>query len=125
MAANANEINATFSIETIELESDFNVEQQNYDALFEINGNTQVRGEGTIDVNYINGVAVVTSKTYVYEQAIASDTWVITHNLNKQPSVAVADSAGSIQIPNEIVINDENTITLYFLAAFAGKAYLN
>lgn len=125
MDVNANNIEATFDVEMVELSSEFDIEQQNFDALFEINGNTQIRGEGTIDVNYINGVAVITSKTYIYEQAIASDTWVINHNLHKQPSIHVVDSANNMQIPDEVIVNDEDTITVKFIAAFAGKAYLN
>jgi hypothetical protein len=125
MDVNANNIEATFDVETVELSSEFDIEQQNFDALFEINGNTQIRGEGTIDVNYINGVAVITSKTYIYEQAIASDTWVINHNLHKQPQIYIVDSSGNVQIPDEIDVNDENTITVKFIAPFTGKAYLN
>ncbi len=63
--------------------------------------------------------------TYVYEQEMASDTWTITHNLNKQPSVTVVDSAGSMQIPDEISYDNANQITITFLGSFAGKAFLN
>lgn len=63
--------------------------------------------------------------TYVYEQEMASDTWTITHNLNKQPAVTVVDSAGSMQIPNEISYDNANQITITFLGSFAGKAFLN
>lgn len=65
------------------------------------------------------------SGTYTHEQAIASDVWVIHHNLNKRPSVTVVDTAETEQIPDEKVYNDENTITLYFISEFSGKAYLN
>ena len=64
-------------------------------------------------------------KHYVYTQEIASDTWVINHNLNKYPSVKIVDTAGSVQIPEEEIQNDVNTCTLTFLSAFAGQAYLN
>lgn len=63
--------------------------------------------------------------TFVFEQGIASDVWEIQHNLNKYPSVFVVDSSGSAQIPDEIVYNSENKITITFIAAFAGKAFLN
>lgn len=62
---------------------------------------------------------------YTHEQAIASDVWVIHHNLGKRPSVTVVDTAESEQIPDEKEYNDDNTVTLYFLSEFAGKAYLN
>lgn len=64
-------------------------------------------------------------KHYTHTQAIASDTWVINHNLNKYPSVKVIDSAGNLQIPEAEVQDSANRITLTFLAAFAGQAYLN
>lgn len=64
-------------------------------------------------------------KNFVFEQAIASDTWVIEHNLSKYPSVMVVDSAGNAQIPDEIQYNSENKITVTFISAFAGTAYLN
>lgn len=64
-------------------------------------------------------------KTFVFEQGIASVEWEIEHNLNKYPSVFVVDSAGTVQIPDTIQYDSENKMTLTFLAAFAGKAYLN
>lgn len=62
---------------------------------------------------------------YTFEQGIASDTWIIYHNLNKKPSITIVDSSGKVQLPNEIEYTDENTITVTFLGAFAGKAFLN
>lgn len=67
----------------------------------------------------------VGDKNFVFEQAIASDTWIIEHNLSKYPSVMVVDSAGNAQIPDEIQYNSENKITVTFISAFAGTAYLN
>lgn len=63
--------------------------------------------------------------TFVHEQAIASQVWTIQHDLNKQPSIIVVDSTDKVQIPNEIIYNNENVVTVEFLGSFAGKAYLN
>lgn len=63
--------------------------------------------------------------TYEFVQAVASSTWVITHNLDKYPSVFAVDSSGSVQIPNEITYDSKNQITVEFLSEFSGKAYLN
>lgn len=63
--------------------------------------------------------------TFVYEQGIASDTWVIVHNLGKYPSVTAVDSAGNVQIPDEVQYDSENQITVQFIGSFAGKAFLN
>ena len=62
---------------------------------------------------------------FTYTQAIPSDTWTINHNLNKKPSVIVVDSAGNVQIPDDIQITSDNSITIKFIAAFSGEAYLN
>lgn len=63
--------------------------------------------------------------TYIHEQGVASDTWVITHNLGKYPSVTVVDSAGEAQIPDNIDYNSDNQLTIQFIGSFAGKAFLN
>ena len=67
----------------------------------------------------------VVESTYIHNQAIASDTRVINHNLNTYPTVDIVDSAGTIIKPNERVYNSTNTVTVTFLASFSGKAYLN
>jgi len=74
---------------------------------------------------YINESGLVDlDKRFVYNQNVASAVWNIEHNLNKFPSVTVADSAGTIVI-GEIKHNNENNLTLTFSAAFSGVAYLN
>lgn len=82
--------------------------------------------EGTISTNVvITPYTLKKATTYIHEQGIASDIWVIEHNLNKKPSVTVVDSADEEQIPDRKIYNTKNTVTLYFLSEFAGKAYLN
>ena len=63
--------------------------------------------------------------TFTFEQGIPSDTWVIQHNLGRNPSVTVVDSAGAVQIPDEINYDTDNQITVKFLGSFAGRAFLN
>ena len=67
----------------------------------------------------------ISDKTFVFEQAIASDTWVIEHTLNKHASFFAVDSSGNVQIPDEIKYVSDNEIVVTFLAPFAGKGYLN
>lgn len=67
--------------------------------------------------------------TYTHNQSSTSDTWTITHNLNRFPSVTVVDSANTVVI-GTIVYNSINQLTITFFAggsavAFQGKAYLN
>ena len=61
---------------------------------------------------------------YTHNQASPSNTWVINHSLNKNPSVTVVDSSGN-QVEGAVTINSLNQITITFCGAFSGKAYLN
>jgi hypothetical protein len=68
--------------------------------------------------------ATVDNMAYVHNQGNASDTWVITHNLNFYPNVTIQDSGGTI-VEGEIAYTTRNTLTVTFSAAFSGKAYLS
>lgn len=61
---------------------------------------------------------------HIHYQGIASDTWVITHNLKKYPSVTIVDSLDNVVI-GDINYTNINTVTLTFNGGFSGKAYLN
>jgi len=121
--------------ENLHLDGDFTLNIPSYEANFTKNQQPDIQadfsigldieGSELIDVTQINNTYKISSVNYTHEQAIASDVWVINHNLNKCPSIYVVDTAGHIQIPDDIMVNDMNTITVTFLAAFAGKAYLN
>lgn len=63
-------------------------------------------------------------ETYIHEQSIPSANWVIPHNLLKYPSVEVVDSAGT-QVVGDVQYDSNNQITINFVGAFSGKAYLN
>ena len=67
--------------------------------------------------------------TYTHNQTSTSDTWVITHNLHRFPSVTVIDSGGTI-VMGTVVYNSNKQLTITFFSsgsalAFQGKAYLN
>jgi hypothetical protein len=67
--------------------------------------------------------------TFTHNQTSTSNTWVITHNLHRFPSVTVVDSGGSI-VMGTIVYNSNKKLTITFFSsgaalAFQGKAYLN
>ena len=62
--------------------------------------------------------------TYIHDQGTASNTWVITHDLNKYPSITVVDSANTV-IHGNSVYDSNAQVTLTFSASFTGKAYLN
>ncbi len=76
----------------------------------------QRRNSPDLSITYRSG--------YIYNQGVPSNTWVINHNLNKNPSVTIVSSAGE-EVEGAVVINSLNQITITFCAAFSGKAYLN
>lgn len=76
----------------------------------------QRRNSPDLSITYRSG--------YIYNQGVPSDTWVINHNLNKNPSVTIVSSAGE-EVEGAVVINSLNQITITFCGSFSGKAYLN
>lgn len=60
---------------------------------------------------------------YVYAQATAASTWVVTHALGGRPSVTVVDTSGTVVI-GEVSYNSNTTVTISFTAPFSGYAYL-
>lgn len=71
-------------------------------------------------------IADISNKSFIFEQGIASNTWVIEHNLGKiRPSITVVDSADTVVgLFNAEYVND-NKVILHFNGEFVGKAYLN
>lgn len=80
--------------------------------------------EGEDNTTAITPYTLNKATTYVHIQGVASDTWVINHNLNKKPSITIVDSADNVVEGAEKYI-DNNTIEIYFNGAFKGRAYLN
>jgi len=68
---------------------------------------------------------IISDSSFIYTQAIASNFWDITHNLNKFPSVQVVDTANTSILGFQINYINKNRLTLSFILPFAGKAYLN
>ena len=99
------EFEANFDIQPVQIEADFTVQNKPIEAIFELN-------------------PVTNDKFFVYEQAMASDTWEVTHGLNKKPSITVVDSADNV-VTGAYEYIDENKVILRFNSAFVGKAYFN
>lgn len=112
-------------------------ENENIDVVFEDGQNLDVEfdefeysldkqgiSNDLIEVKVTPTTIEAISKTYMFEQAIPSDTWEIQHNLNKYPSVSIVDSAGSI-VMGDVLYVDTNKVILTFSGQFNGKAYLN
>lgn len=67
---------------------------------------------------------IVAPKRVTYIQSSPSTTWSIEHNMNTYPSVMVVDTGGNTVI-GDIQYNSANQLTIRFLQATAGTAYLN
>jgi hypothetical protein len=80
----------------------------------------------TLNLNQQDGGSVTVSykDTHVHTQGSPSATWVITHNMNKFPSVTVVDSGENI-VEGEVIYNNLNQLTINFSGGFSGKAYIN
>lgn len=68
--------------------------------------------------------ALVSEVTYTHIQDVASDMWVIEHNLGRFPSVNTEDSEGN-QFFAQIVYDSDDKLTVYLNESITGKAYLN
>lgn len=88
------------------------------DAASSINSNFSRLGQIIADLEVTGG------STYTHEQSVASNEWVINHNLGRHPSVTIVDSAGT-QVFGDVEYNSENQITIRFSASFSGRAFLN
>lgn len=62
--------------------------------------------------------------TYTHIQIQASTEWVITHNLGKNTSVTVVDSAGSVIIA-DVQYDTLNQVTIRLSALMSGEVYFN
>lgn len=80
---------------------------------------------------FVNGQEVIPGggvgtgdKSFTFTQTTATDEWLITHNLDKHPSVAVVDSAGSAVVGSVTYLTN-NQLKINFNAGFKGHAFLN
>lgn len=83
-----------------------------------------IQGSALINVEKTDQIVTVSSKTFVFEQAIASNTWRINHNLNKHPSIELTYNNGqAFEAKKEYI--DNNNVVIYMNSAATGFAYLN
>jgi len=61
---------------------------------------------------------------YLHQQLIPVTMWLITHNLNKYPSVTVMDNAGS-KYMTDVRYIDTNTVEIRMTYPMSGTAALN
>jgi hypothetical protein len=69
-------------------------------------------------------LAKKTDAHYVHEQLTPESIWLITHPLDKRPSVAVVDSSGR-EVYGVIDYLSSSVVRVSFNGSFSGLAYLN
>lgn len=87
-----------------------NVEEKNYKIELSNTG-----PQGSVDYSLLG---------MTHEQASASTTWSITHNLGYYPSITVVDSSGNV-VEGSYYYPNLTTIVASFSNSFAGKAFLS
>lgn len=65
-----------------------------------------------------------TDLAFTFSQLTPSTVWTIIHNLGKNPSVTIVDSAGTIVV-GDVEYTGLNSLTIQFSVAFSGSAFLN
>lgn len=98
-----------------------NATSNNYN---DLNNKPSINGVTLIGNLTSESLGITGDKHFVFNQNVASELWMINHNLNKFPSVSVVDSGDNIII-GEVTYIDENNLQVAFTVAFSGKAYLN
>lgn len=83
-----------------------------------------VIGSDLIGVTREDNTVTLTSKTFVFEQGIVSNEWIIEHNLGKRPSIQLVDSSGREFEAVKDYISD-NQVIIRLDSATSGYAYLN
>ena len=75
-------------------------------------------------VGTIDSAGLISDARLSHHQATAASIWTITHNLGKNPSVSIVDSAGD-ECEGEVRHISVNELVVSFSAAFTGRAFLN
>lgn len=61
---------------------------------------------------------------YVHDQAMASDTWVVVHNLNMYPNVTTVDTSGG-ELHGDLQYDSPNQLTITFSVPNSGKVFIS
>jgi len=84
-------------------------------------------GNGSLVANQFYSILLYSGaqdKSHTHTQNVSSANWVITHNLNKFPTVTVKLSTGVIGTA-AVTYQSENQLTVSLSGANTGTAYLN
>ena len=96
----------------------------NYDNVLVDNNVSVINFKSNLKATLNNGVVDITDETFIFDQTTDSNSWAITHNLNKYPSVTVVNTSDE-EVKGGVSYTDSNSLTIDFQTNIAGKAYLN
>lgn len=85
------------------------------------------QGNGALELDKFYGISLYAGngdKTFIFNQSIPANPWIVNHNLEKFPSVTMALSNGQVGIADVTYI-DPNNLTITFSGDESGKAYMN
>lgn len=67
---------------------------------------------------------LIRQATFIQHVDVPTTTWTIPHGLGKYPAIACVDTSGNI-VYGDINYNSLNQLTITFIVAVSGKAFLN
>jgi|TARA_R110002126_G_scaffold1068_2_gene6534 hypothetical protein len=89
-----------------------------------IAGNGNLNEDKDYFISLLTYGALAGDKNYVFSQDVALNPWVVTHGLNKYPSVSVVSSSNEV-VYGDVQYDNLNQVTITFNGAQTGKAYFN
>lgn len=98
-----------------------NATSNNYN---DLNNKPTINGVTIIGNQTSSSLNIIEDKNFIFNQNVASNLWIIKHDLNKFPAVSVVDSGNNVVI-GEVTYIDENNLQINFSSPFSGSAYLN
>jgi len=87
----------------------------------------QVISGGSLEVSDIPSLPAVKVSPFKYLQMVQSQTWIIEHNLDRYPNVAIClttSGFNGMRVEPRISYPSENTMILSFSAPYTGSAHL-
>ena len=92
---------------------------------------TNITSSSDGDITILNAVpatiSVASGSSYrhIHTQTVASDTWIVYHNLGSKPGgVSVVSNADEVVYGDVVYVSDDQ-LTVRFTSPFTGKVYIS
>lgn len=95
-----------------------------YDNTVRSIGVTNSPTDTTITLTTEDNTQITTSfaTSYIHEQTVGANQWIVNHNLNKYPKVTIVNDI-NVEVIGDIVYTNTNQVIISFSIPFVGKAY--